>query len=101
MDTLKLARRLQLRHPGSLQAEAFAEAMAEGTSPDLATKADLAALKADVQALKAELKGDLQALESRIDTKLAVMESRLLRWMGAGFVAAIAILAALMQFAHR
>jgi hypothetical protein len=47
------------------------------------------------------LKAEFQALESRIDAKLVALDSRLLRWMGAGFVAAIAILAALMQFTHR
>jgi hypothetical protein len=43
----------------------------------------------------------LSALECHLDAKLAAFESRLLRWMGACFAATIAILAALIQFAHR
>jgi hypothetical protein len=46
-------------HFTSEQAEALAEALGEAGHGDLATKADLAALKADLAEVRAELKADI------------------------------------------
>ena len=46
----------------------------EGGYEHVATKADLAELKAD-------LKSDIARMESRFEAKVASLESRLLRWM--------------------
>jgi hypothetical protein len=45
----------------------------------VATKADLVALRAGLDGLRAASKADLDTLEARVDAKLHRMESRLLR----------------------
>lgn len=76
VDTLRFAKRLQAAGMATAQAEAFAEAVAEEVSEQLVTKADL-------------------------DRALYRLQVRLMTMMGAGFVATIGILAALIQLAHR
>jgi hypothetical protein len=75
-NTLETARRMEALGFTHKQAQGIAEILettAMDAQPDLgelATKADLAALKAeltaDIQALRAELKADLSSLESRL-----------------------------------
>jgi len=130
IDTLKLAKRLRQADFTQLQAEALAEAVGEATVEGVATKLDIAELRADLKQdiadLRAELKqdiGDLRAelkqgnagvrqeieglraelrLESAaVRVEMAALESRMLRWMGAGFAGTIAVLAAMFQFIHR
>lgn len=118
IDTLKLAKRLRQANFTETQAEALAEAVAEATVENVATKPDIAELrtelkqdiaelrtelKQDIAELRAELKQDIANLHQEIDSlrvEMAALESRMLRWMGAGFAATIAVLAAMMQFMH-
>jgi hypothetical protein len=59
-DTLRLSRTLRDKgHFTPEQAEALAEALAEAAHGDLATKADLAALKAELKADIAEVRSDI------------------------------------------
>ncbi len=59
-DTLKLAQALKAKaHLTSEQAEGFAEALAEALHDDLATKADL-------REVKAELKVEIESVKSEI-----------------------------------
>jgi predicted PP-loop superfamily ATPase len=91
-DTLKLAR--DLRERGKLtteQAEGVAEALSTAFRDEIATKADVQAIrtdqqaiaaagKADVQAVNSEVqavKADLRATEKRLDTKIDTVEERL------------------------
>ena len=65
-----------------LATKADVEALRTATKADLAelraaTKADLAELRAATKADLAELRADLAALESRVDAKLAALETRL------------------------
>jgi Protein of unknown function (DUF1640). len=87
-DTLRLSRTLRDKgHFTPEQAEALAEALGEAAQNDLATKADLAALKADMAtkadlaALKADMatKADLAALKADMATKadLAALRAEL------------------------
>ena len=75
-DTLKLARRLEATGFAAQQAGDMAEAIAEALSA-LATKADLAALraelKADIAALRAELKADVEILKRDMTIRLGSM----------------------------
>jgi septal ring factor EnvC (AmiA/AmiB activator) len=136
IDTLKFAKRLREANFTQTQAEALAEAVAEATVENVATKLDIAELKQEIADLRAELKQDIGALRAEfkqdnaglraefkqdiadlraelkqdiadlkqdnasLRTEIAALESRMLRWMGAGFAATIAVLAALMQFVH-
>ncbi|MDR0480219.1 MAG: CCDC90 family protein [Burkholderiaceae bacterium] len=66
-DTLKFVKTLQAAGVSMPQAEAFASAVRDSTeSADLATKADL-------RELKAELKADMRELELRMTVKLGSM----------------------------
>ncbi|MGH6847502.1 MAG: hypothetical protein ACREC0_08710 [Methylocella sp.] len=59
-DTLRLSRTLRDKgHFTPEQAEALAEALGEATQGDLATKADLARLEAELEARIAEAKADI------------------------------------------
>jgi hypothetical protein len=64
-------------------------------------------LKQDIAELRTELKQDIANLDAKYDSvtaelkvAMAALESQMLRWMGAGFAATIAILAAVLQFTH-
>ena len=77
-DTLKLARRLESAGFPPKQAGDTAEALADAMSgAELATKADLAALraelKADIAALRAELKADIELLQRDLTIRLGGM----------------------------
>jgi hypothetical protein len=59
-DALRLSRRLRDKgHFTPEQAEALAEALGEAAHDELATKADLAGLKAELKADIAEVKADI------------------------------------------
>jgi ribosomal protein L29 len=103
--------------------------MAEATVESVATKLDIAGLRAelkqdiadlrtelkqdiadlrtelkqDIADLRTELKQDIAELRQEIAgvrVEMAALESRMLRWMGAGFAATIAVLATMIQFMH-
>ena len=58
-DTLAYARRLKAAGVDEAQAEAHAEAVRDAVTEGVATKADLAELKAELKAAVAELKADM------------------------------------------
>jgi hypothetical protein len=80
-DTLAYAKHLEQAGVERRQAEAHAEAMNQYLRPELATKADIAALeqstKADSTALGQSTKAAIAALEQRIDQRLTVLEQSL------------------------
>lgn len=66
-DTLRLSRTLRDKgHFTAEQAETLAEALGDATHEDLATKTDLAALKAEFKAGLAELKTDIAVVKAEI-----------------------------------
>jgi len=90
-DTLKFVKTLEASGVSAKHAEAFASAVRDSTeSADLATKADLrelkAELKSDSRELKAELKADMRELELRMTIKLGGM-----------LVVAVGVIAALIK----
>ena len=94
-DTLRLSRTLRDKgHFSAEQAETLAEALGEAVQGDLATKADLAALKA-------ELKEDLAALESKLEARIAEAKADILKWVvGAIGFQTVVILGALVSLAR-
>jgi hypothetical protein len=92
LDTLKIVKRLREAGLEERQAEAIGEVLFETREFDLAqfaTKADLALLRADMQALRTELLGEMDRRFAAVDGKLAVLQAELgmLKWMigGVGF----------------
>jgi len=92
IDTLKFAKRLRQANFTELQAEALAEAVAEATVESVATKLDIAGLRAelkqDIAELRTELKQDIAELRTELKqgiagvrVEMAALESRMLRWM--------------------
>jgi len=85
-DTPKFTKRLEAAGVSAKQAEATAEAFAEATSQELATKADLALLEA-------RLSAKIEAVDAKfgaMDAKLGAIETRLVLKLGS-LVAAILV----------
>jgi phosphoenolpyruvate-protein kinase (PTS system EI component) len=72
-DSLTFARRLKSAGFTEAQAEALADANRELMVPDLATKGDIAAVRADMGALKQELLAAIDALGLRMTIRLGAM----------------------------
>jgi len=88
-DTLKFVDKLEAGGFSSTQARAAAEAFADATSEQLATKADIAKLGADIRELRADVKADL-----------AETKSEILKWMFGQTLLIIGVLMALLRFGH-
>jgi hypothetical protein len=77
-DTLRLSRTPQDKGRfAPEQAEALAEALGEAAHDDLATKADLAVLKSEIAAVKAELKVDIAAVKAQLKADIAGLKIEL------------------------
>jgi len=77
-DTLRVSRTLRDKgHFTPEQAESLAEALGEATQGDLATKADLAAVRADLAGVKAELKNDIAELRMQLKGDIAGLRTEL------------------------
>ena len=72
-DTLAYARRLKEAGVAEAQAEAHAEAVRDAITEDVATKADMAALKTDTAGIKADVKAAFASLEIRLYRALMVL----------------------------
>ncbi len=81
-----------VRHATRLRGRRFADRGA------LATKADIAALRADHAALRADTRADITALRADLDTGLAALESRLTVRMVAMGGVLVAVMAGLKLF---
>ena len=72
-DTVRFSERLVTGGFLPLQAKAVAEAFADATGQELATKSDVIAIKNDIARLEAATKSDIIRLETKID----IVEHRL------------------------
>src|SRR3954453_21580282 len=89
-DTLSYARRLKQAGLPEAQAEAIADATRELVVQDVATKSDLAALKA-------ELKADMAAVEQRLTALIETQGLRLTIRLGGLIAIGVAVLAAIIK----
>ena len=114
-DTLAFARKPRAAGVGEKQAEAHAEAVRDSRT-GLATKADIAMLRADTRAdlaaIRADLNTSLAAIRADLDTRLADVDTRLadtradlyrVVWIQTGvitgtIVAAAGVIVAAMKF---
>ncbi|MBW4090308.1 MAG: DUF1640 domain-containing protein [Proteobacteria bacterium] len=76
-DTLKLSRRLEQAGFTHDQAVGAAEALSDAISGDLATKADIAELRAEIATLGAELRAEIATLGAELRTEIASVRTDL------------------------
>ena len=97
IDTLTLKTDLLDGGMPEPQAAAIVKALADADVGQLATKADLESLRADVrteiEALRAEMNAKIEALRSDLNMKIKALrgDNKLLRWMG-GVILAFQVL---------
>ncbi len=102
-DTLHAAKTLTQAGFAPPQAEAITDTIRAAFSDSVATKTDIAELKADMTELRAELKGDIAALRTEIqavELRMAERFEALYKhlWLGAaGMVATIVTLVRLLS----
>jgi CO dehydrogenase/acetyl-CoA synthase beta subunit len=92
-DTLKFAQTLRDKAKFTQeQSEGLANAIADATSDQIATKGDLTRVEGDlrtyiqsvdasVQRLEISLKSELKTVESRLETKIELLRSDVLKWI--------------------
>jgi hypothetical protein len=119
-DTLKFVEKLESSGYPHAQAKATAEAFAEATSPELATKTDLLAVKSELKAEIATTRSDLQAeiaatrsdlhaeiaaVRSEMRTEFAAVRSEielgkrdLKNWFGSVMVVAVGVILAAIRY---
>jgi hypothetical protein len=97
-DTLKLARRLESAGFTREQADGAAEALADSLSNEIATKGDIAELRA-------EMRSSFNTLDSKLATEIALVRASTAQWIitavfinTAGLIGAVATV---WQLAHR
>ncbi len=113
LDTLRIAKRLKDVGFSEAQAEAVTDVLSATRDADLsqlATKTDLAALRADltgqlaatntdIAALRTASKTDLALLQSQIETALATTKAEIIRWVfGTALGLAAMLIAAVKLF---
>ena len=78
------------------QAEVLADEQVQLLNANLATKADLHAVNADLQAVEAGLKANLHAVEAGLKADLHAVKADLLKWMMAAMTAQTGLIAGLI-----
>jgi predicted nucleic acid-binding Zn-ribbon protein len=85
-------------------AEHLAAEIFDAIRENVATKADLAELRAelksDIAAVRAELKSDIAAVRAELKSDIAASKAEVLKWMFAQTVVTIGGLAALFHILH-
>lgn len=102
-DSLGYAKRLRDRGVPQDQAEAHAEAARDFIMPEIATRADVLALKSDLlateQRLRTEFRTGITELQTELRTSNETLALRLTIRLGAMVVVAIGVLATILKLA--
>jgi hypothetical protein len=104
LDTHQTVKDLTAAGFTDAQAEALTQALRHVQQidlSDLATKADLVGVKADLAAVRSEMatKGDVAILRAELETKMAELKAEIIRWVfGISIAQAATILAILKLF---
>lgn len=81
-DTLRLARSLRDKAQFSTeQAEGLADALAEAMDGDLATKTDIAMVRADLKLETQNTRAEVRAVELRLEAKIEAAKADLIKWV--------------------
>src|SRR5260370_20942302 len=79
IETRRVAKRLREAGFTEPQAEAVVAAVQEGTEgANLATKTDIAGVKAEIATLRAELKAEIREAELRLEAKIEAIKADIL-----------------------
>ena len=104
-DTHRFVKRLTESGFTEKQAETLAEEHVALLNANLATKADIAAVKADIDALRHETKADIIRVEAgvealRHETKAAIeaVKADLVKWLFGALIAQGGLIVALVKF---
>ncbi len=104
LDTHQTVKDLTAAGFTDAQAEALTQALRHVQQidlSDLATKADLAVVKTDLAAVRAEVKADLAILRAELEAKMAEHKAEIIRWIfGISIAQAATILAVPRLFPH-
>ncbi len=77
-DTLSMARKLQASGMDGVMASGTVDVIVDALSgAALATKADLAATTASIDALRTEVKGDIDSLRTELKTEIGILRTEL------------------------
>ena len=76
-DTLHAAKTLTQAGFAPPQAEAITDTIRAAFSDSVATKTDIAELRADMAGLRAELKGDVAAVQAKLEADIAAVQAKL------------------------
>ena len=94
-DTLKMAQRLEAAGFPATQAAGASEALAEAlVGADLATKGDLAALRAELKGDMAGLRGDLDAKAAGLQASIELLRRDMTIKLGGMLVVAVGVMLA-------
>ena len=93
IDTLTLKTDLLDGGMPEPQAAAIVKALANSDTGQLATKADIADVRTEIEALRSEMNMKIEALRAEINMKIEALrgDNKLLRWMG-GVILAFQVL---------
>ena len=93
IDTLTLKTDLLDGGMPEPQAAAIVKALADADVGQLATKADIADVRTEIEALRAEINAKIEALRADLNMKIEALrgDNKLLRWMG-GVILAFQVL---------
>ena len=103
-DTHRYVKRLMECGFTDKQAETLADEQIALLNANLATKADIARIEADIEALRQETKADIAKVEAGIEAlrqetkaEIAALKADLIKWMFGGMVAMTGIFAAIVK----
>ncbi len=101
-DTLKFVEKLEGGGFSHAQAKAAAEAFADATGEQLATKADIAAVRADLKEIELRLEAKIDRVETRLEAKIeassANLKVEILRWLVVTQIALAGFIFAAIRF---
>ena len=96
-DTHAFVKRLTAVGMPEEQAEALADEQAKLIDERLATKADIALVQADIEALRQATKADIEALRQATKADLAEIKADILKWMFGALLGQAAVIVALVK----
>ena len=96
-DTHRFVKRLTDCGFTEKQAETLAEEHVALLNANLATKADIAAIKAGIEALRQETKGDIEALRHETRAAIATVKADLVKWLFGALIAQGGLVVALVK----